>query len=422
MGIFLKNKNYRKFTVASWLSSAGNILFYLALMTYASKLKNYTLALSLISITEAIPDLLQTVSGYFADKTRNKFKVMIWLAIIRFVLYVAVGILFVTNLAGWNLVLMVIGINFISDLAGMYSSGLQTPIIVDLVGENEMSEAQGFTGGISQLITMGAQFVGSALLLFMSYSTLAIVNALTFLMAGLMFANIAASLKKSQTTKTIQTVNERNFFTTFKTSIKQASEAHSLLTVVIVVALLNGLLSAIEPLISISFAANRGMLLGTYSFTIALFGAVVSIGTALGSAIGTKLLEKTSLFIIILLDTIASTCMIIAMINKNTIACLIFGAMLGFFAGTAGPKLIQWLVTSVDRKILASSMGAVNTILAIAGPIMTTIFTSIVGASSLNYALYGLLVVGVIIFIVTFYVMLKSQKSSEIDPEVEVNK
>ncbi|RMC51803.1 hypothetical protein [Lactobacillus sp. ESL0228] len=96
-------------------------IFYLALMTYASKLKNYALALSLISITEAIPNLLQSIGGYFADRTKNKYQIIILLVIIRFVLYMIVGVLFVTNIAGWNLVLIVIGINFISDISGMYS-------------------------------------------------------------------------------------------------------------------------------------------------------------------------------------------------------------------------------------------------------------------------------------------------------------
>lgn len=90
-------------------------------MTYASKLKNYALALSLISITEAIPNLLQSIGGYFADRTKNKYQIIILLVIIRFVLYMIVGVLFVTNIAGWNLVLIVIGINFISDISGMYS-------------------------------------------------------------------------------------------------------------------------------------------------------------------------------------------------------------------------------------------------------------------------------------------------------------
>lgn len=69
MDIFLRNTNYRKFSLASWLSSAGNILFYLALMTYASRLKNYSLALSLIAITESLPNLIQSLSGYLADRT-----------------------------------------------------------------------------------------------------------------------------------------------------------------------------------------------------------------------------------------------------------------------------------------------------------------------------------------------------------------
>lgn len=40
MNVFLKNADFRRFSVASFLSGAGDILFYLAFMTYASKLQN----------------------------------------------------------------------------------------------------------------------------------------------------------------------------------------------------------------------------------------------------------------------------------------------------------------------------------------------------------------------------------------------
>ena len=138
MDIFAKNKNYRKFTIASFLSGAGNILFYLALITYASKLRNYALAISLISISESIPEILQVFNGYLADRTKNKFKLMVWLAVIRFGLYLIVGILFASSFAGWNLVLTVIGINLVSDIAGSYSGGLQTPLIVAIVGNDDL--------------------------------------------------------------------------------------------------------------------------------------------------------------------------------------------------------------------------------------------------------------------------------------------
>ena len=58
-------------------------------------------------------------------------------------------------------------------------------------------EAEGFTGGVSQIINMIAQFVGSGLLLFMSYSSLAFVNAFTFLVAGILYLSVGLKHKKA---------------------------------------------------------------------------------------------------------------------------------------------------------------------------------------------------------------------------------
>jgi len=409
LDIFLRNTNYRKFSLASWLSSAGNILFYLALMTYASRLKNYSLALSLIAITESLPNLIQSLSGYLADRTKNKYHVIVWLAIIRFALYMLVGVLFATNISGWNLVLLVIGLNFISDLSGKYSGGLQTPLIVSLVGENEMSEAQGFTNGISQLITMIAQFAGSGLLLFMSYSGLAIVNAITFLVAGIIYANIGMNVKKQEVNKQPEEVNTQKFGATIVSSLKQVKQANGLLTIVLVIALLNGLLSTVEPLISIVLAGNKNMLIGNYSFTIAVVSTVAAIGMASGSAIGTKIFKNTSLFLIVLADTIATITLAIAIIYGNIFASLFCLTILGFLAGIVSPKLLQWLVTTVDRKILSSSVGLLNTILVMAGPLTTTVFTSIASATDITYALYGIIILGIAVFIAISIVLLKNQ-------------
>ena len=411
MDIFLRNTNYRKFSLASWLSSAGNILFYLALMTYASRLKNYSLALSLIAITESLPNLIQSLSGYLADRTKNKYHVIVWLAIIRFALYLLVGVLFATNISGWNLVLMVIGLNFISDLSGKYSGGLQTPLIVSLVGENEMSEAQGFTNGISQLITMIAQFAGSGLLLFMSYLGLAIVNAITFLVAGIIYANIGMNVKKQEVNKQPEEVNTQKFGATIVSSLKQVKQANGLLTIVLVIALLNGLLSTVEPLISIVLAGNKNMLIGNYSFTIAVVSTVAAIGMASGSAIGTKIFKNTSLFLIVLADTIATITLAIAIIYGNIFASLFCLTILGFLAGIVSPKLLQWLVTTVDRKILSSSVGLLNTILVMAGPLTTTVFTSIASATDITYALYGIIILGIAVFIAISIVLLKINKA-----------
>ena len=414
MTIFFKNKEYRKFSIASILSSAGDILFYLALMTYASRLKNYSLALSLIAISESVPRLFSSVGGYLADRTQNKFQKIVWIAMIRGAFYLLVGFLFSQNIAGWNLVIMVIIINFISDTAGTYSGGLTTPLIISLVKKDEIAEAEGFTSGVSQVITLISQFVGSGLLLFMSYSALAVINGLTFVVAGLIYCNIARSKRKKGIATVTQEVDDRGFWSTLALALKQVKKASGLITTLLVIAVLNGVLSTIEPLISIVIAGNRQvMVIGTYSFTIALIGAMAGIGAALGSIFGTNLFKNVSLYIIIMFAYIAGASVIIAILSKQIWFCLITYCILGFFAGTATPKLTQWMVGAVDRKILASSVGLINTILLIASPLMTTAFTTLSAVTNVQYSLLGLLIVSMLLFAITVLVMRKSAQKAQ---------
>lgn len=127
-------------------------------------------------------------------------------------------LLFGTNISRRNLILIVIGINFISDLTRMYSGSLQTPVIVDLAGKNEVSEVEGFASSVTQLITMIAQFIGSVLLLLMAYFSLVIINALTFLVTGLLYLNFGKNYHPKHDKDTNIAVNNQNFRTTMISS------------------------------------------------------------------------------------------------------------------------------------------------------------------------------------------------------------
>src|SRR5699024_9783842 len=247
-------------------------------------LENYSLALSLIAISESVPKLFTIFGGYFADKTQKKFRNIFLTALARCILYGLVGFLFISRINQWNLVIMVVVINLISDTFGSYSSGLVSPLIVDLVGEDHFGEAEGFTNGVNQVINIVAQFVGSALLLIMSYSSLAFVNALSFLLAGLLFASVG--LKYSKQGEVVK---------------KQAG----LFEVVLVVAVLNGALSSIGALIPIMIAGHKAtMVISRYSFTIALMGVVVGGGAALGSMFGTQIFKKLTIFSMTIVATV----------------------------------------------------------------------------------------------------------------------
>lgn len=84
--------------------------------------------------------------------------------------------------------------------------------------------------------------------------------------------------------------------------------------------------------------------------------------------------------------------------------------MLAVTASLGSIKLTQWLVTTVDHKILASSVGLLNTILMITAPIMTTFFTSISGFSNIKYALLILLIIEILVLIITVKICIQSKR------------
>lgn len=417
MNVFLRNKDYRKFSIASFLSGAGDILFYLALMTYASKLKNYSLALSLIAISESVPKVFEIFAGYLADKTKNKFRNIVWMAFSRFVLYGIVGLLLISNLNQWNIVLAIIGINLISDTFGSYSGGLTAPLIVNLVGEKEFGEAEGFTSGISEIINMVAQFVGASLLLFLSYSNLAFVNAATFLIAGLLYASIGLKYrKKDQAVVKPEEVNDQNFLATMKSSFTQLKKEHGLITIILVIAMLNGTLGVIGALVPIVIAAHKTtMIISTYSFTIAIIGVVVSCGFILGSMFGQQLFKNISVFTLIISAIILSAFTTIAALVANIFVILPLYFFLAVVISTASIKMTQWLVEVIDRKILASSMGLLNSIIMVSSPALTTLFTTISGLTNVNYALFGLLGLNLIVLFVASWVSMKLKQKNNLE-------
>ena len=77
----------------------------------------------------------------------------------------------------------------------------------------EVSETEGFTSSVTQLITMIAQFIGSGLLLLMSYFNLVIINALNFLATGLLYLNVGKNYHPKHDKDTNITVNDHNFRT-----------------------------------------------------------------------------------------------------------------------------------------------------------------------------------------------------------------
>lgn len=411
MKVFFKNSNFRLFATGSFLSSAGDVLFYLAFMTYASNLKNYSLAISLIAISEAIPKFFTLFGGYLADKTRDKFKSIFNLALVRCILYTIVGLLLTTKMSDWNLVMCIALANFISDTFGTYSSGLVTPLIVAILGKENYAEGSGFANGMS--LSMLARFAGASMLLFMSYSSLAFINAATFLIAGILFALVG---KRVNTQKLpLPKSNKLNFFQTLKTSFKQVKKQNNLLTMISILVLLNAVLAVLIPLFTIILATHKQtMLIGSYSFTLAIGETIVGGGMILGSLFGPTIFKKTSVFLLAIYSSILALFASLSLFINNLFVILGTFALLTFFVATISLKMNQWLISSVESSILGSTASLLNTLLMASDPFMTMLLSSITAISNVYIAISVLLCFNVLVIflIITAYLKNKALKAN----------
>ena len=164
-------------------------------------------------------------------------------------------------------------------------------------------------------------------------------------------------------------------------------------------------------------AANRStMIISSYSFTLAIIGVVGSCGTALGSMFGPQLTKKLSIFSVTNFSIVIDVCAIVAILAANIYLILPLFFLITVTASTASLKLTQWLVSSVDRTVLASSMGLLNTIVMIAVPVMTTVFSTISGTTNVKYALILLLLVEIVELVIAIRLSMKTKKT-----EVEIS-
>src|SRR5699024_11225556 len=83
---------------------------------------------------------------------------------------------------------------------------------------------------------------------------------------------------------------------------------------------------------------------------------------------GPQLTKKLSIFSVTNFSIVIDVCAIVAILAANIYLILPLFFLITVTASTASLKLTQWLVSSVDRTVLASSMGLLNTIVMIAVP------------------------------------------------------
>ena len=182
MQLFLQHKPYRVLTLSILLGIFGTTLFDLVSVLYAATFPNPELAVGLASLITSLPYVFDFIVGYVSDRASNSFKAMKLVRWLQMSLYVFFGVLTLLKPSWWVFVL-VLAINFMSDIIGNYTAYLNLSLNRRVVDEENFSLAISFRKGMSNIVTLAGKSVGVMLiaLLAHNYFLFALINVLVFL-------------------------------------------------------------------------------------------------------------------------------------------------------------------------------------------------------------------------------------------------
>lgn len=178
MGNLLRNRDYVLLSSGQLLSRIGNSLYLLALPWYVYTLTHSKADLALVGFWESVPLIAGLFTGVLADR-RPPRQVMIFSDMAR--MFIAAGIAAVAGIHG-PLLWLILGVVLL-ELAGTIFRPAYAIVLPRMVGEERVSDAEGFEQSSSAIAQICAMLGGGVLMQLSSPFVLFTLDALSFVVS-----------------------------------------------------------------------------------------------------------------------------------------------------------------------------------------------------------------------------------------------
>ena len=394
----LKNKLYLKVLVSDLISNFGDTLYFIALMTYVTEIKESNLAISIVNISETLPILFTIFFGIIADKTLNKVKMIIktlWLRVILYLL-VAVAMNFKPSII---VVIIASLVNLVADTLGQFENGLFYPISNRIVKKSDREETMAFRQTVVSTMNIVNQSLGAFLITFFSFSHLAFINSLTFAISLLIMLAIRNQIN-SYYDETISTskISQFDFKASFIGNMKEA---------LLVIPILNGSLAILIPLVVVNLSKDSNLTIVNSAITISLLG----ISTVSGGILGGTLILISKKFKSLSIGTLLKMNLTIVLLSfvafyfQNIYLIILSSFLSSVLVSALNPKMGTIIFNNIDETKLATIFGGMVTYFQIGDIVSRLLFSTLV-----IYLPYGY--IALIYIAVVFVAILYTLKSS----------
>lgn len=362
-----RNRAFVTLTVADLFETIGTSLFNIILLTYARTFAQANLMVSLVSVATVLPGIFGVLTGRLADSQNNKRG---WLAGLKFVqaaLYLVLAQLIPEKQVG--LLLIIIVINLCSDVLGMLSGSLRMPLLQAKVASELQEEALGINQGIGVLMQTMGQALGVSLLAATGdYRLAGYLNAITFLIAGLVLLSGYETLKLPSATVTVTST-----FRQLLRQVRQAMEAGVHMNVLALlgsVLFLNAVGASVDALLNLYLIHRAAQLPFSFGVAILVMNTADVFGSVAGNLLHTGCFQRWAFRGVMLTTVVAFAGLFInLLIWKNYWVVVTIMMIGGFCMGQANPKLMASLLKVADQSIVGSLGGIINSLATISIPI-----------------------------------------------------
>jgi Major Facilitator Superfamily. len=334
------------------ISGFGDLLFYPIMLMLAMQTQNPARAILFVSLSESIPIILGVVIGAFADNVYERLKTMHILNLLRFALYVFVGIFFFQD--GQLAFYLTIGINFFSDCIGRGYQPIANAILKSYVSEEKMVEKQGIIQSVQAITQVVAPMIGGWLVVILHPSSVAFINSATFILASIVLFVGQKQFKKIEKNMQDSLVeeNSENVLQNIKTTIIFLfTEKRSLLPVIFTSLAINLLFSPFQkmalPLHLVASGASTNEMIAFHS---GIIGCAFSVGIIIGALVA-KFFTKFKIKTLITLTCVISAPFIVATGLLQSILIISFLMLItGIFVGVTNTLFSSIMMNETPTK------------------------------------------------------------------------
>ena len=402
---FLKeNRLFSKLTGINLLSKIGDKLFYTALLTASSGVENAGFAVMIVSVSETLPILMSIFIGVIADKKQNKLIQIVRSSFFRALMYLGIGILFHFTPTFYIIIWSAI-FNFMSDMAGNYSSALFSPFTKSLIAADQMEKAQGVISLSTQIVTVLATFIGAFVLTISTESILAVFNAGVFFVVSILYWMAIPKIKTYE--NRIRVIDEENPLITIKDNLKLIISGKRRLIDIVQLAMLNGFFGGLSPIFAIFIFSNNELNSISRPVKISILSGLITVFMILGNAVSVRN-HKTTIkysidyFIADLLILIVG----VGFLMNSIWIIYVATAGISWLLGIVSPKFSAEIVNEYPIERLGGIVTSVNALLVLTPPITSMVFPFISTTSRRAvywaFIVYGLVLIGITGTIISF--------------------